>query len=322
MRLSLSSNHMKLIQPNNRPFRYWFNLSLFFLASMSAAILAMLTHLAYTQAMDFTHPGRRPIIQTPAEYGMPEWRATEFQTSDGLALRGWFIPPAADKEGAAIILVHGQGGTREEMLTSAQILAQDGFGVLIFDFRNHGESDGTVSSLGYLESIDIQAAAQHLATFPEVNPAKIGILGRSMGAAATVIASAQIPEIKAVVIESAFTSLQDNLEHSLFALTGYPPILYPRLVVWFAERETQLPFDKANPVEEIGKISPRPILIIHGALDPLIPVENAYALYEAAGLPKELWIINNAYHSGFLDPDPEGYPIKIVTFFNSALFPP
>ncbi len=281
--------------------------------------LAGVLWLAYSKALTLVHPLRTLAGETPAAYGIPAWEDVRFLTADNLELSGWFIPPEAAVDGAAIIFVHGLGSNREDLLEQAALLHKYGYGVLLFDLRNHGESQGTITTLGYLEAGDVRAAVDYLLSRPDVNPQRIGLLGMSMGGATVLRSAARIPEVRAVVAEAAYTSIEDNLAHGVRALTGLPPFPFAPLVAWFGELESGLDIRLVRPIDDVGKIAPRPLLLIHGDQDTLVPLENGKALYEAAGEPKQLYIVTGAGHGGFIDADPQGFERILVDFFHINL---
>jgi len=271
--------------------------------------------LAYSKALTLVHPARTLPGETPTAYGIPAWEEVSFLTADNLELRGWFISPETSVDGAVIIFVHGLGSNREDLLEQAAMLHQYGYGALLFDLRNHGESQGSVTTLGYLEAGDVRAAVDYLLSRPDVSPRRIGLMGMSMGGATALRAAARIPEVRAVVVEAAYTSIEDNLAHGVRALTGLPPFPFAPLVAWFGELQSGLDIRLVRPVDDIGKIAPRPLLLIHGDQDTLVPLENAQALYQAAGEPKQLYIVTGAGHGDFLNADPIAFEHVLVDFF-------
>lgn len=275
--------------------------------------------LAYFKALTLVRPARSLAEVTPAAYGISTWEEVSFLTSDNLELRGWFVPPEHPADGATIIFVHGLRSNREELLEQAALLHEYGFGALLFDLRNHGESQGTITTLGYLEADDVRAALDYLLSRPEVNPQRIGLLGMSMGGATVLRAAARIPEVRAVVAEAAYTSIEDNLVDGVRALTGLPPFPFAPLVAWFGELEAGLDIRLVRPIDDVGKIAPRPLLLVHGDQDTVVPLENGQALYEAAGEPKQLYIVSGAGHGGFLEADAQGFEQALVDFFRNNL---
>jgi len=298
------------------------NLLLIILAVLVVGAVVSILWLAYSNAMTLVHPARTQPEHTPADYGFQTWEDVSFPSQGGLQLAGWFIPPAEDMDGATIIYVHGLGSNRGDLLDQAALLSKHGYGALLFDLRNHGQSQGELTTLGYTESEDVRATVDYLLGRAEVNPQRIGLVGMSMGGATVIRAAAHIPEIRAVIAEAAYTSIEDNLAHGVRALTGLPPFPYAPLVAWFGEQEADMDIQLMRPIDEISQIAPRPILLIHGNQDPTVPLENSRALYQAAGEPKQLYIVKNAAHGGFLEADPQGFPLQLENFFDQYLAQP
>ncbi len=123
---------------------------------------------------------------------------TTFVTQDGVPLAGWYKPPA---NGAVILLLHGAGGSREDVRPYAELLARHGYGVLAFDQRGHGSSGGKTNRLGWQGTQDIGAAIDSLQALPEVE--RTGGLGLSMGGEALLGAAAEYPALSAIVADGA-----------------------------------------------------------------------------------------------------------------------
>ncbi len=299
-----------------RPPGYWRNLFLFGLTVLLVTFAALSIRLAHQRAMWLVHPGRSTPHRTPDDVGIAQWREVDFQSQDGLTLSAWLVPA---RNGATVILVHGLGGNRAQLLDDAAMLVEDGYGALLIDLRNSGSSEGNLTTMGYLEVLDVGGALAFVLAQPENDPQRVGLLGHSMGGATAILAAARYPEIVAVIAESTFTSVEDNISDSFKALTGLPPFPFAPLVVWFGEREAGVDISQVSPLDEIEAISPRAVLIVHGELDALIPVKDARHLYAAAGEPKELYVIPNASHNGLPQAQPEEYRKRIVGFFNQYL---
>jgi alpha-beta hydrolase superfamily lysophospholipase len=279
------------------------------------AVLALGIYLPYGRAYGLVHPARAPIERTPANVGISSYQDVQFVTADGLTLYGWYVPP---RNGAVVVFVHGLGGNRTELLDEAGFITAKGYGALLFDLRNHGKSEGNVSTLGLYEVRDIEAAVAFVRQTAEPD-APVAAFGHSMGAATVLLATAAISEIDAVIAESAFTSVEDNISDSVQVLTGLPAFPFAPLVVFFGQREAGVDISAVRPVDIIASISPRAVLLIHGDLDATIPVRNAYALYEAAAEPKELYVLPGVGHGGFLWAQPEEYPKRILAFLEKYL---
>jgi fermentation-respiration switch protein FrsA (DUF1100 family) len=298
---------------------YWRNLALFTLGTVLAGILVLAVWLAHAQAISFVHPRRIPLAHTPDDLGIADWEEVRFPTPDGLQLAAWFVPPGAEGDGATLIYLHGARNNREEMLLQAAMLCRHGYGALLLDMRGHGESEGTVSTLGYAEVEDLRGAVAYLLTRPEVDEERIGVVGNSMGGAVAIRGAARIPEIRVVVAQSAYTSVEDNVATAVRAFMRLPPWLFAPLVVRFGERETGLDIRQVRPIDDVARIAPRAILIVQGALDPAVPPENGIRLYEAAGDPKEFYLVPGAGHGGYMRVAPDEFERRVVGFLDRYL---
>lgn len=114
-------------------------------------------------------------------------------------------------------------------------------------------------------------------------------------------------------------AMEDNVNTGVHALTGLPPFPFAPLVVFFGQREANADIRAVRPVDVIGQLSPRALLLIHGGSDELTPVENAYRLYAAAGEPKQLYILPEVGHGGFFQVEPIEYPRRILAFLDQYL---
>ena len=133
------------------------------------------------------------------------------------------------------------------------------------------------------------------------------------------MSAARIPEIRAVVAESAYTSMEDNITNGVQRLAGLPAFPFAPLVIFWGQQEAGIDITEVRPIDEIAAISPRPVLLIHGESDSLIPVENSHQLYRAALEPKELYLIPNVGHQNFVRAVGEAYVQKITEFFDRYL---
>jgi alpha-beta hydrolase superfamily lysophospholipase len=134
---------------------------------------------------------------TPADRGL-DFVDAEFVTVDGVTLSGWYLPST---HGAAVVVLHGASSTRTAVLDHAVVLAEHGYGVLLYDARGHGRSGGTAMEFGWYGDLDIAAALSYLESRPEVDPARSGAVGMSMGGEQVVGAAATDTRIHAVVGE-------------------------------------------------------------------------------------------------------------------------
>ncbi len=160
---------------------------------------------------------------------------------------------------------------------------------------------------------------EYLKQRPEVDRTRIGVLGFSMGAAATIQAAARSRDIAAVVADSAYSTFLDAAKYSFQLVTRMPHFPIAAIAMAWAKWIVNFDASQLRPLDVIGRIAPRPILIMHGALDAIVPVRHADLLFKAAGEPKELWIAADAQHVGARDIDPETYFARVEGFFRGAL---
>jgi uncharacterized protein len=290
--------------------RFWRQIARFAVISMVMG-LVLLSVGTFGFITSFIHPPRMPVTHSPAEWGIVTYEDAAFATTDGVILRGWFLP---SQNGAVVILGHGHATNREGMLPFASMLARYGYGVLLFDWRAHGASDGDKATLGNAEVLDFQAAFNYVASRPDVDAERIGVLGISMGASIMIEGAARDPRVKAVVVEAPYTSLESVTGHRLAAVSVMVP-----LVIAMGQIQTGGDVDLVRPVDEICAISPNPVLMIFGEHDNLLAPETAADMFAAACDPKELWIVPGGGHVDTLSLVPAEYEQRVITFFNNAL---
>jgi len=240
---------------------------------------------------------------------------------DNVRISGWFFTAGGSERGPAIVLCHGIWTGRRECLPLALRFRSTGYNVLCFDFRAHGLSDGRFTSVGHHETNDVIGAVEYLLERAEVDPTRIGVIGFSMGAAASIQAAARSPHIAAVVADSAYASFLDAAKYSFRVVTRVPHFPLASLAMHWAKWIVHVDASRLRPVDVIGQVSPRPIFITHGVLDEIVPVSHAVTLFKAADEPKELWVVPDAHHVGARDTDPEGYFVRVERFLRQALFP-
>jgi uncharacterized protein len=182
-------------------------------------------------------------------------------------------------------------------------------------------SDGRFTSVGHHETNDVLGAVEYLLQRPEVDPRRIGVIGFSMGAAASIQAAARSRHIAAVVADSAYANFLDAAKYSFHLVTRVPHFPMAPIAMHWAKWMLHVDASRLRPVDVIGQIAPRPVLITHGELDEIVPVRHAQTLFQAAEEPKELWVVANAHHVGARDSDPDGYFTRIERFLRQALTP-
>lgn len=258
---------------------------------------------------------RDPLEETPADYDL-EFEDVTVINPDSMKLVGWFIP---SENGAVIIMQHGYKSERDELLNEAEMMHRHGYGVLLTTVRAHDQSEGDLITLGYYEMADLEAWYQYLLTRDDVDPGKIGMIGNSYGGMLSIEYAAQNPNIKAVVANSAFSSMQDTVSTSIKHFTGLPEFPFVPLIIFWAETDTGIKMEEIDTTKWIPQISPRPVFLMQGGVDTTISPQSGQILYDAAKEPKELWFDPELGHVDFDTERAEEYEARVAAFFDQYL---
>ena len=292
---------MKAIYRNKR-----FSSVLIFAFKAILILAALITLVGFVEVNNALHPPRIiPPGNTLKKFNIP-YQSVNLVTEDGIRLAAWYTPP---RNGVVILLAHGYGDNRPEWVHT--MLAKSKYGVMAWDARAHGESGGEISTIGYLEILDVKAALDYVLAQPGVE--RVGAWGGSMGGATLIRAAAAFPEIEAIWIDSSFASLDDEFDF----LVPYP-IINP-LAKYIAQIETGVNINEINPLKDIAMISPRPVYIVHGTGDMVAPPDAGQKLYEAAGEPRFLWEAENVRHLMIYLDNPGRYQRRLLGFFDEWL---
>lgn len=280
-----------------------------------AGFVALIGEYGHRQ---ITHSRRSDFRDDPVRLGLDTAEEIELTAADGIRLKSWlFWSPTAT---ASVIALHGHGGNRHHLLPTAQLLYPD-FHVLLLDHRGHGESDGVRTTIGYEERLDVPPAVDFLLG-RGLGP--VGIYGMSMGGAIAIQAAAEDRRIAAVLVDSPFARLRWAVQQSA-NLRGWPTQITP-VLAYLGCLTTALHLryrmQAFDPIEVVDRISPRPILIVHGTEDDIVPVASAHALYERANEPKELWLLDGLKHCRALDDRYDEFRARVLGFYHRWLSDP
>jgi fermentation-respiration switch protein FrsA (DUF1100 family) len=292
----------------------WLKLGLVILIVLIIIFLGISAYLGYSM----TRTERVSIEGNPGDFGLTYENVTFHSVDEDITLCGWYLPVQNGEQ--IIIMVHGDSSNRADssigMLDITSQLVKNGYAVLTFDLRGHGESDGNMKSAGYHEKYDLAGAVEYVKSLGFED---IGVIGFSMGAGTALLTSAENVEIDALVIDSGFADLKDVMEPEFSKRTKFPkfflkPLLFMVRIMYGVD------FTDIKPIESVSEIVPRPIFFIHGELDDIFSVEHAERLLEASGNPQnQLWIVPQAEHVMAYRKYPEEYMKRVIEFFNSAL---
>ncbi|RJO59171.1 alpha/beta fold hydrolase [Candidatus Parcubacteria bacterium] len=264
------------------------------------------------------------IIKQPREVKPQDWQAhnlrpelVNFEATDGIKLAGAFL---AGKNRATIILLHGYGHSKTQLLPQACFLNQAGFNVLLFDFRGSGESAGEFITFGEDEQKDLAGAVAYLHSRKDLDHNRIGVFGYSMGGSVAILKSGEISEIRALVVDSSYAEFRALIESNLKEyLGGLPFFPLGYLILYMIKVRTGAYFSDIQPVRRLANLKNTPLLIIHGTQDKTVPVWEAMKIHASAHGPAELMLVKGADHAGTYSVAGEKYVEKIVGFFRTHL---
>jgi fermentation-respiration switch protein FrsA (DUF1100 family) len=286
--------------------------AVFFLGFVPWFFTSLITHRQY-HYID-PNDGR-----TPKSFDI-DFRWVEFTASDRILLKGWYIPvrqPTGQARGT-IVYCHGLNRTRTEMLPDAVFGHSLGYNGLLFDFRHQGMSGGNITTLGYQERLDVEAAVRYALEQEKATPPVV-VWGVSMGASAALMAAAESPDIAAVISDSSFDSLLGTLRHHLrlfLHLPGFP--IADEVGYWTAWRGhfRLADFDVVKAVERMGD---RPILFVAVEGDRRMPPSVAQTLYTHARSPlKRIVVLPGRRHGEGFNQAREPYEKAVEEFLKAV----
>ncbi|MCY1015547.1 alpha/beta hydrolase [Pyxidicoccus sp. MSG2] len=265
----------------------------------------------YRIGQGLLHPPHVPAERPAATGELAGLSDVAFTTADGLTLRGWYVP---SRNRAAVVLVHGFAGNRAQLLFEARALARAGFGVLVFDLRAHGESDGDRVTWGDGERRDVTAALDFVSARPDVDPARVGLFGFSMGGTTALLVASTDARVKAVAAAGAFPAL----EADVYSGYGRWGALSAEPVLWTL-RHAGVDVKAVRPIDGMCRLQGRPLLLINGDVDPDAPAKLQASLFRAACEPKSLWVVEGAGHGEYAKVAPSEYERRLRQHFDAAL---
>ncbi len=259
-------------------------------------------------------PGRMPVQPTPVEYELP-FSAISFQASDGVRIAGWLIEQP--RPAPWIVLCHGFGTNRADVLDFARFLYRARYSCLLFDFRGHGESAGHRTSFGWWERRDLDGALRYLKEQKASD--RVGLFGISMGASVAIQVAAEHPEVGAVVADSSYTTLDASIRRHLRLMWGFPEWPFAQAARVAYALQYGVDPRRVSPEDALRKTERAAVLLINGAFDPRMTPRDAETLYEAAREPKALWLVPGAGHLESYVAAGAEYERRVVEFFDQHL---
>jgi pimeloyl-ACP methyl ester carboxylesterase len=275
--------------------------------------LGVIVGTTVRHAVTLVRPPRLAVNAQNIARELPDAEQVAFQGVDGVPLVGDFVTPT---NGAVVILIHGLYANREQLLPEAHLLADHGFGVLIYDNRAHGDSGGSVATWGQLESEDAARAADYVQQRTGLSAGKIGLVGLSIGGTAALRETASDARIGALVVEATYSSMGGEIQ-SMYSKYGPVSELPAR---WVAQFLGRLDYAQLEPQDIVCGLNARPVLLVYGSADPDVPTAEARRMAAAACRADALVVVNASSHGDFLhSAEAPMYSARLIGFFETHL---
>lgn len=262
------------------------------------------------------HRQPQKVFLDPGHFGLDFVDAT-FETADGIRLIGWWIP--APGSARTIICLHGYAGSCDPDLKYAAALHQAGFNLLYFDFRAHGRSGGSLTSVGALEVQDCLTAIRYTI---ERGSRSIGLLGFSMGGRVALLTAARHPQaVNAVISDCAPARLTTAFAANLGEkrLPGFLAGTLAYIIVTGMCLRTGRNLFLQEPYYQTRRLSPLPVLFIHGGKDPHTRPYELKKMVRQAGENAKCWVVPQAGHRNLEDFVGVEYIERVTAFFQRSL---
>lgn len=290
----------------NKPARRWLRWFGFLLLLVVGILLLITLLIAWNFSHHLTHPRCLEPRTSTNNYPYQEyWLNTE----DGLEIRIWYFP---SQNRAALITLGGLNGSLGTSIPPVDALLRAGYGILQVDSRACARPSAPVT-LGADELYDAQAALDFLLSRPEVDPGCIGIMGFSMGGATAIRLAARQPEIRSLVRDGGYASLAE-----LFGQQEddtFPAGILRAMMRLIFQWQTRIDIQTIRPVDELTKISPRPVLLIYGEKE----AEPGRVQYQAGGENLTLWIVPGGSHGQNHIVAAQEYQKRLLDFCDTTL---
>jgi uncharacterized protein len=246
---------------------------------------------------------------TPGDYGLT-WEDVTLPASAGGQFRGYFIPGT---NGAAILMPPTTSDGRGSRLDRAALFARHGYAVLAFESRRCAGMGPL--SLGYREMGEVEDALTYVTHRAGVDAQRVGIYGFSSAGATAIMSAARLPGIRAVVAEGGYGDFVEN------AIGRESDTIFEAIYKWSMGASyraiTGLDINKLSPLDVIGTVTPRPILLIYGTREQSLAGGRQQAA--TAGPGAELWVVDGAGHGAYREAAPGEYERRVIAFFDRAL---
>lgn len=273
--------------------------SVFRILGALAAVYVVLSVLAWKYQERLAFPGPRNQLPPPQDFGIRDGEVIAVTTSDGLTLKGWYLPPnpapAKGQRAPGLIWFYGNMETIRAMGAIIRDFRSPGTGLVVLDYRGYGESDGSETEAGVYR--DAEAAWAYLSTRPEIDSTRLAVYGHSIGGVpALYLAERRL--VRAVVLDAPFTRALD------MAKVHYPWL--PRFLV-------NLSLDNLTRAKSLRA----PLLVFHGSDDRIVPLSMGVTIATAGR--GDLVVLPGAGHNDTYDVGGLAYRDRVWSFLAGEL---
>ena len=237
---------------------------------------------------------------TPAKWGY-KYEDVKFASADGTALHGWFMPAKGKTEKGTVVFSHGNAGSIGHHLGFVMWLVEAGYNVFTYDYRGFGKSGGSVDRRGMLD--DVQAAFSYVSRRADIDRERLVSFGHSLGGAKSVTALAEGPVagVRAIILDGAFASYK------------------AMATVVAGQVGANLVSDEWAPDQYVDRLTPVPLLVVHGAKDEVVPFSQGLRLFEKAREPKTLFEVKEGHHGDSLVRQNGEYRKRMLAWLDGVL---
>ncbi|MEK6705286.1 MAG: alpha/beta hydrolase [Bdellovibrionota bacterium] len=270
--------------------------SLFYFLGRTMLVLSFLATL--TGCSHLFYQNSHQLYSDPRKAGF-SFHEVSFQAKDGQHLYGWYFPAVVkpgDLVKGTIIQFHGNAENMSSHYASLVWVIRSGYNFLTFDYRGYGRNAGDPNQEGV--NADAVAAIRYVLDREPAHESKtrdIVLYGQSLGGAVVLRALEEVPNksrIRAVIVDSAFFS---------YRAMACAALARSWLTYFFQPLTYLLVSDAYSPEKSIARVSPLPLLVIHGDHDSVVPFELGKGIFERSREPHEFWQVKSGQHIQVMD---------------------
>ncbi len=288
--------------------------------AIALVVVAVYVAISWRYADDLTRVFRDPLKRTPA-YVAPVHEDVTFRSRDGVLLKGWWFP--ATRADRAVVMVHGKDQNRIDSSFDpgriAHFLLADGWSVLVFEMRGHGESEGLRWGLGEHEPNDILSAIDLAAAKAQIDRRRVATIGESMGAGSVLMTVGRDPSIGPIVVDSAYESARTVIDEVGPDYSHLPAFFTPGMVL-MGRLFFDIDIGGIVPIDVVRAHPERAFLFIQCENDRTVAAHHGIDLRRAsANARSELWLVKECGHVLAFATHPDEWREHVLAFLHREI---